>query len=70
MDGESVNSANGNLSFSIPLVSRPGRNGLGISLALSYNSKFWDYYWNGALYAVIPESNSWVARAGRCWWHG
>src|SRR5512147_457696 len=31
---ESVNSANGNLFFAIPLVSRPGRNGLRIDLKL------------------------------------
>jgi hypothetical protein len=34
---ESVNSANGNLHFTVPLLSRPGRNGMGIDLKLSYN---------------------------------
>jgi hypothetical protein len=41
---ESVNSANGNLHFTVPLLSRPGRNGLGVNLALAYNSKIWDFF--------------------------
>ena len=49
---EIVNSANGNLFFTVPLVSRPGRNGMGVDLKLSYNSKFWDHFVSGGtLYA-------------------
>jgi hypothetical protein len=58
---ESVNSANGNLHFKIPLLSRPGRNGMGIDLALAYNSKIWDFFVQGStLYATLPEYDSWV----------
>jgi hypothetical protein len=57
VEQEMVNSANGNLFFMIPLVSRPGRNGLGVNLQLAYNSKFWDH-WNGQ--ATIAEKDSWV----------
>jgi hypothetical protein len=32
VEKESVNSANGNLHFTVPLLSRPGRNGMGINL--------------------------------------
>ena len=39
VENETVNSANGNLFFSIPLLGRPGRNGLGLDLMLAYNSK-------------------------------
>lgn len=61
VEQESVNSANGNLHFTVPLLSRPGRNGLGINLALAYNSKIWDFYNQGTtLYATIPEYDSWV----------
>jgi hypothetical protein len=61
VQNESVNSANGNLFFTIPLVSRPGRNGLGIDLKLAYNSKIWDFYVDGGtLYATIAEKDSWV----------
>jgi RHS repeat-associated protein len=59
--GESVNSANGNLFFTIPLLSRPGRNGMGVDLALAYNSKIWDFFVQGStLYATLAESESWV----------
>ena len=54
---ESVNSANGNLFFTVPLLSRPGRNGLGLDLSLAYNSKIWDF--NGG-YATLAEYDSWV----------
>lgn len=58
---ETVNGANGNLFFSIPLVSRPGRNGLGIDLKLAYNSKIWDFYYDGGTrYATLSERDSWV----------
>ena len=58
---EAVNSANGNLFFAIPLVSRPGRNGLGIDLKLAYNSKLWDFYYVGETrYATLAERDSWV----------
>jgi len=58
---EAVNSANGNLFFTIPLVSRPGRNGLGIDLKLAYNSKLWDFYYEGGTrYATLAERDSWV----------
>ncbi len=61
IEQESVNSANGNLNFSIPLISRPGRNGMGIDLRLAYNSKIWDFFvQNNTLYATIPEYDSWV----------
>jgi hypothetical protein len=35
VENELVNLANGNIHFTIPLLSRPGRNGLGVNLALS-----------------------------------
>ena len=58
---ESVNMANGNLFFTIPLVSRPGRNGLGVDLKLAYNSKIWDFYYQGGTrYATLAERDSWV----------
>ncbi len=58
---ESVNVANGNLFFTVPLLSRPGRNGLGVDLKLAYNSKLWDFYtWNAAIYATLVEDSSWV----------
>lgn len=38
---DKVNLFNGNLSFTIPLASLNGRNGLGASVVLSYNSKMW-----------------------------
>ena len=57
VDHESVNSANGNLFFTIPLVSRPGRNGLGVNLNLAYNSKFWEHTDS---YATLAERDSWV----------
>ncbi len=58
---ESVNVANGNLFYTVPLLSRPGRNGLGVDLKLAYNSKLWDFYtWNASIYATIVEDNSWV----------
>ncbi|MBN1570481.1 MAG: hypothetical protein JXA73_21740 [Acidobacteria bacterium] len=61
VEQESVNSANGNLNFSIPLISRPGRNGMGIDLRLVYNSKIWGFFvQNNTLYATIPEYDSWV----------
>jgi RHS repeat-associated protein len=61
VEQESVNSANGNLHFSVPLLSRPGRNGLGVNLALAYNSKIWDFFTQGStLYATLPEYESWV----------
>jgi RHS repeat-associated protein len=57
---ESVNSANGNLSFAVPLLSRPGR-GMVIDLKLTYNSKIWDFFVQGStLYATLPEYDSWV----------
>jgi RHS repeat-associated protein len=61
VEQESVNSANGNLHFTVPLLSRPGRNGLGVNLALAYNSKIWDFFVQGStLYATLPEYDSWV----------
>ena len=61
LQGESVNSANGNMLFQIPLLSRPGRNGLGVTVALSYNSKLWDFYTQSStLYATVAEPSSWV----------
>jgi len=61
VEQESVNLANGNLFFTVPLLSRPGRNGLGIDLKLAYNSKVWDFYVQGQnLYATLPEYDSWV----------
>ncbi len=58
---ESVNGASGNLFFTIPLVSRPGRAGLGVDLKLAYNSKIWDFYYEGStLYATLAERDSWV----------
>ncbi len=61
LGGQSVNSANGNLFFQVPLLSRPGRNGLGVSLALAYNSKIWDFYVQSSnLYATLAEPDSWV----------
>jgi len=61
LQGPSVNSANGNMLFQIPLLSRPGRNGLGVSLALAYNSNIWDFYLqSGTLYATLPDPDSWV----------
>jgi hypothetical protein len=41
-DKEAVNAANGNMTFTIPVLSRPGRNGLGLNLAVTYNSKIWE----------------------------
>lgn len=38
---DKVNLFNGNLSLSFPLASLGGRNGLGVSVTLSYNSKLW-----------------------------
>jgi hypothetical protein len=61
LGNEAVNSANGNLFFRIPLLSRPGRNGLGVDLALAYNSRIWDYYVQGGnLYATVGQRDSWV----------
>jgi RHS repeat-associated protein len=61
VDQESVNSANGNLNFSIPLLSRPGRSGMGLNIKLAYNSKIWDFFvQNNTLFATIPEYDSWV----------
>jgi RHS repeat-associated protein len=61
MGQEAVNSANGNLHFALPLLSRPGRNGMGLDLMLSYNSKIWDFFVQGStLYATLPEYDSWV----------
>jgi RHS repeat-associated protein len=40
-DFDSVNLFNGNLSMTIPLASTGGRNGAGVALSLSYNSKIW-----------------------------
>jgi RHS repeat-associated protein len=60
-DNETVNVANGNLFFTVPLVSRPGRAGLGIDLKLAYNSKIWDFYtYNATIYATLVEDSSWV----------
>src|SRR4030042_95542 len=42
LGNEAVNSSNGNLFFSVPLINRPGRNGLGVDLTLAYNSKMWE----------------------------
>ncbi len=36
-----VNPTNGDLSFSIPLVSLPGRNGSGLTVSLQYDSRIW-----------------------------
>jgi len=58
--GETVNAANGNLFFTIPLLNRPGRNGLGVDLKLAYNSKIWDYFFDGELIATLAERDSWV----------
>src|SRR6266542_3220218 len=64
VESESVNSANGNLFFTIPLLSRAGRNGLGVNLALAYNSKIWDHYVSGGtLYATLAERDSWAGWA-------
>ncbi len=63
VESESVNSANGNLFFTIPLVSRPGRAGLGVNLSLAYNSHFWEHLLStsGSVYAAtIAEKDSWV----------
>jgi RHS repeat-associated protein len=61
VEQETVNSANGNLHFSVPLLSRPGRNGLGVNLSIAYNSKVWDFYvQGGTLYATLPEYDSWL----------
>lgn len=38
---DKVNLYNGNVNFSIPVASLGGRNGLGVTLTLSYNSKVW-----------------------------
>lgn len=38
---DKVNLYNGNVNFSIPVASLGGRNGLGVTLSLSYNSKVW-----------------------------
>src|SRR5687768_1200858 len=67
---ESVNVSNGNVHFTVPLLSRPGRNGLGINISLSYNSKVWDHYvsngsncgaWPvGTVCATLAERDSWV----------
>ncbi len=38
---ENINLANGNLDLDIPIVSLPGRNGLGLHLSLQYDSKIW-----------------------------
>ena len=56
-ENETVNSSNGNLSFTIPLVSRPGRAGLGVNIGLGYNSKFWEH---AGGYATLAERDSWV----------
>ena len=61
LQGESVNSANGNMLFQVPLLSRPGRNGLGVNLSLAYNSKIWDFFvQSSTLYATLAEPDSWV----------
>ena len=61
VENETVNSANGNLCFVIPLLSRPGRNGLGVDLKLAYNSKIWELtVVNGTGQATIAERDSWV----------
>ena len=70
VENESVNLSNGNIHFAIPLLSRPGRNGLGVNLSLSYNSKVWDHYVSngtncgtqpaGTLCATLAERDSWV----------
>ena len=57
LENETVNSSNGDVSFAIPLVSRPGRAGLGINIGLGYNSKFWEH--SGG-YATLAERDSWV----------
>ncbi len=54
---EAVNSANGNLFFTVPLVSRPGRAGMGVDLKLAYNSKIWEPFGD---YMTIAEKDSWV----------
>lgn len=61
IQGDSINSANGNLFFKIPLLSRPGRNGMGVDLALAYNSKIWDFFvQSSTLYATIAEPDAWL----------
>ena len=57
VESESVNSANGNLFFTVPLLSRPGRAGLGVNLSLAYNSKFWEH---ASGQATLAERDSWV----------
>ncbi|MGH9855087.1 MAG: S8 family serine peptidase, partial [Blastocatellia bacterium] len=45
--GWSFNLDSGNYNFTAPVVSLPGRAGLGLSLALSYNSRVWTKYNDG-----------------------
>ena len=37
-----INLANGNLVYSYPIVSRPGRGGFSVDLSLYYNGKIWE----------------------------
>ena len=57
-----VNLANGNLTFSRRLVSRPGRGGFSADIPLVYNSKIWD---RSGSYMVIAEPGSWVGLGWR-----
>ena len=42
--------ASGNYSFSLPILSFPGRGGLPLSLDLHYSSQLWSVFDNGKLY--------------------
>jgi len=57
LETELVNTANGNLHFMLPLLSRPGRNGLGVNLGLAYNSKIWE---REGSQMVMYDRQSWV----------
>jgi len=39
--GEQIDMRSGNLNYSIPLLKAQGRDGWGVTFALSYNSQLW-----------------------------
>ena len=56
---ENINLATGDLTLQVPLLTLPGRNGLDLSIGLTYDSKFWNVN-----YMVDPNNpDAWLY-----WW--
>lgn len=57
---DQVNSANLNVMFSVPIVSKPGRGGMNLNYSLGYNSSVWNPY-------NVYGSHTWTPAANWGW---